>query len=181
MHKGKQSVTHCVGFKAVSRGDAQVLILGTLPGVESLKKRQYYAKRQNSFWKIMEELAGASPDMPYEDRLKRLTGHGIALWDVCAAAARKGSLDSNIQAPEPNDFVSFFKTHQDIKLICFNGQPAEKLFCRYVQPDLPKRILSLPRVTLPSTSPAHASMRYEHKLARWREALGVCIPLYIKT
>jgi hypoxanthine-DNA glycosylase len=162
-------MANCVGFKAVSRKNAQVLILGTLPGVESLKQHQYYAKRQNSFWKIMGELVGAFPDLPYEDRLACLTENNIALWDVCKAAERKGSLDSDIQFPRPNNFDSFFTAHQDIALICFNGQPARKMFCRYVQPDVSGRNFDL--CVLPSTSPAYAGMRYEQKLSRWREAL----------
>ena len=164
-------MTNCKGFNAVSRGDARVLILGTLPGAESLRQQQYYAKKQNSFWKIMGELVGAYPDLPYEARLEQLVNSGIALWDVCAEAERKGSLDSDIRMPVTNDFAAFFKHHGDIKLICFNGQPAEKLFCRYVQPGLSEPILSLPRRSLPSTSPANARMRFEVKLARWRDAL----------
>jgi hypoxanthine-DNA glycosylase len=161
-------VTNCVGFKAIERNDARVLILGTLPSVKSLEEKQYYAKKQNSFWKIMGELVGASPDLPYKERLCRLTESGIALWDVCKQAQRKGSLDSNILCPTPNDFASFFKTHTDIKLICFNGQPSHKLFCRYV---MSEKILPLPYKVLPSTSPAYASMMFDQKLSRWREAL----------
>ena len=165
-------MTNCIGFKPVSRRDARVLILGTLPGAESLKQQQYYAKKQNSFWKIMGELVAATPDLPYEDRLLRLTESGIALWDVCAAAYREGSLDSAIQSPTPNDFAGFFKTHKKIELICFNGQPAAKLFRRHVAPALPEKALVLPRQTLPSTSPAHAGMKYQQKLSLWRAALG---------
>jgi hypoxanthine-DNA glycosylase len=167
-----EGAAKCVGFKAVARSDARVLILGTLPGAESLKRRQYYAKPQNSFWEIMGELVGATPDLPYAERKQRLTEHGIALWDVCAMAERKGSLDAAIRSPTPNDFAAFFKTHPDIELICFNGQAAEKLFRRYVTPRLPENVLCVPGLILPSTSPAHAGMPFEQKLAHWREALG---------
>lgn len=160
----------CVGFEPVSRSDARVLVLGTLPSAESLKQGQYYAKKQNSFWKLMGVLVGASPDMPYEDRLKRLKDSGIALWDVCAAAQREGSLDADIQFSKANDFVSFFEKHPDIKLICFNGQHAEKLFCRDVKPSMPEKVLLLPRIALPSTSPAHAGIGFEQKLSHWRDA-----------
>lgn len=165
-------MAHSVGFKPISRKDACVLILGTLPGAESLRRRQYYANKQNSFWKIMGELIGAVPTLPYETRLKFLVKNRISLWDVCNAAEREGSLDSSIQSPVPNDFISFFKTHKNIKLICFNGQPAEKLFHRYVLPDLPEKPRLLPRIILPSTSPAHAGMRLEQKLELWRRGVG---------
>lgn len=162
-----------IGFKAVSRKDARVLILGTLPGAESLKQQQYYAKKQNAFWKIMGELVQAYPGLPYETRLKRLTEHHIALWDVCTAAERQGSLDSAIQSPKPNDFAMFFKTHTKIELVCFNGQAAEKLFTRLVRPTLPNMGSHIPFVVLPSTSPAHAGMRFEQKLQEWRDAIRI--------
>lgn len=165
-------MTHCTGFPPISRRNARVLILGSLPGVESLKQQQYYAKKQNSFWKIMGELAGAAPDLPYETRLKCLMQNRIALWDVCATAFRPGSLDSAIQSPQANDFAAFFKTHKKIELICFNGQPAAKFFRLYVEPTLPASIRAIPRQTLPSTSPAHAGMKFDQKLSLWRAALA---------
>ena len=160
-------MANCVSFEAVSRADARVLILGTLPGAESLKRQQYYAKKENSFWRIMGELIGASPELPYEDRLSRLKLHGVALWDVCASAERVGSLNSGIRSPIANDFCSFFKTHKRVELMCFNGQPAEKLFRRNAPAGLPV----MRQIVLPSTSPAHARMRFDEKLSRWSEAL----------
>ncbi|MDR3424173.1 MAG: DNA-deoxyinosine glycosylase [Alphaproteobacteria bacterium] len=166
-------MTDSIGFKAIASSDARVLILGTLPSAESLKRREYYAKKENAFWKIMGELAGACPDKPYAERQSCLKQKRIALWDVCASAKRVGSLDAKIQSATivANDFCSFFKAHKQIELICFNGQPAEKLFCRFVLPSLPLSVVGLRRETLPSTSPAHAQMRFEEKLKRWREVL----------
>jgi TDG/mug DNA glycosylase family protein len=161
-------VTHCIGFDAVSRSDARLLVLGSLPGAESLKQGRYYAKKQNSFWRIMGELVGALPDLPYQDRLDCLTRNGIALWDVCATAVRAGSLDSDIRSPVPNDFAGFFATHLFIERVCFNGRAAEALFRRHVAPRIS---VPLNYATLPSTSPAHAGMRFEDKLVLWREAL----------
>jgi double-stranded uracil-DNA glycosylase len=121
----------------------------------------------------MGELTGISTDLPYEDRLKRLRKSGIALWDVCASAERVGALDAKIQFKTivPNDFPSFFDAHKCIELICFNGKAAERLFCRKALADLPPAAKTLRREVLPSTSPAFASMRFEEKLSRWREAL----------
>jgi len=162
-------MTHCVGFRPVSRAGARVLILGSLPGAESLKKGQYYAKKQNSFWKIMSVLMGFPPELPYKERLNCLMNNGIALWDVCASARRKGSLDADIKSEKFNDFVSFFKKHKHIKLICFNGRTAEEKFRKGILPEIPDRIFEFQ--SLPSTSPAYAGMSYNQKLARWRKAL----------
>ena len=167
-------MAHCSGFDAVARADARLLILGTLPGVESLKQQQYYAHRQNSFWKIVGKLLEMAPDLPYAGQLQCLMENRIALWDVCAAAQREGSLDADIRSPVANGFQAFFRSHEDIALICFNGQSAEKLFRRLVRPQLSEPAASLPNLVLPSTSPAHAGMRFEQKLALWREALA-CI------
>jgi len=148
-----------------------VLVLGTLPSVESLRRQQYYAKSQNAFWKILGELTGVAPDAPYDLRLEGLKDAGVALWDVCAAARREGSLDADIRETIPNDFMGFFRAHPCIELIGFNGQAAAKLFRQHVAPSLPEAVRKIPGVALPSTSPAHASMSFERKRALWREAL----------
>ncbi len=163
-------------FPPVSAPDARVLILGSLPGAMSLAMRQYYAQPQNAFWRIMAEIADAGRDVPYEERLERLRAKRIALWDTCEAAERPGSLDSAIvvSSVTPNRFEAFLKRHPEIRGICFNGNTSAKLFERLAVPKLSDAHRVLPRTILPSTSPAHAGMPFELKLARWRE---VVLPL----
>jgi len=163
-----------IAFPPVAGEDARVLVLGSLPGEESLRRGEYYAKAQNRFWWIMGQVFGAGPELPYAARCARLTQNGIALWDVCAAAERLGSLDSAIVAASviPNDFAAFLTQHSAIRRIAFNGRKAEQLFLRHVLSDLPRELAALPRVTLPSTSPAHAGMPANAKLAAWRAGLG---------
>jgi double-stranded uracil-DNA glycosylase len=163
-----------IAFPPVARDDARVLILGSLPGGESLRRGEYYGLAANRFWWIMGELAGAGPDLPYADRLERLRQHRIALWDVCASAFRPGSLDSNIllSSVTPNDFATFFAAHPQIALIAFNGRPAEKLYRNLVLKTLPPASAALPRAVLPSSSPAHAAMPPAAKLAQWHLVLG---------
>jgi hypoxanthine-DNA glycosylase len=158
------------GFPPVAAPDAQVLILGSLPGRMSLERRQYYAQPQNSFWRLMGALFGAGPELPYEERKARLVAHRVALWDVCKAAAREGSLDAAIDLATviPNDFRTFLRAHPAIGLICTNGGTATRLYQRLVLPGLPAAARALPVHPLPSTSPAHAAMRFEQKLEQWR-------------
>jgi hypoxanthine-DNA glycosylase len=166
----KPASSRAEGFPPVANRDSRVLVLGTLPGPESLRRRQYYAQPRNAFWRIMGQLIGAEPELPYARRLATLRAHRIALWDVCAAAHRVGALDSAIQRAtvEPNDFERFLRTHAGIVLVCFNGQTALGLYRRLVLPQLPTELAGIEQRVLPSTSPAHAAMPYAQKLQRWR-------------
>lgn len=146
------------------------MVLGSLPGPESLRQQQYYAQSRNAFWRIMAELVGAGPALPYPRRLEVLVEHRIALWDVCAAAERAGALDAAIRRASvvPNDFAAFFREHRSIELVCFNGQTAASLYRRLVMPGLPVEFAAIEQRVLPSTSPAHAAMSFEQKLEQWR-------------
>ena len=117
----------------------------------------------------MGELFGAGPEIPYKDRSTRLEECGVAVWDVLRASVRPGSLDADIQlaSAKANDFRSFFSTHCNLQLVCFNGRKAAELFERLVRPDSGGTIDDVRCLTLPSTSPAHAAMNFEQKLRRW--------------
>ena len=158
------------GFPPIAAPDARLLILGSLPGQASLAAQQYYAQPQNAFWRIMGELFDAGRDVPYPERVERLRASGVALWDVCKAAVRPGSLDASIDLKTvvTNDFERFFRAHPGIVHVCVNGGTAHRLYVRRVQPILPEPQSSLPLHLLPSTSPAHASLRFAQKLERWR-------------
>lgn len=155
-------------FPPVAPADAEILILGSMPGPLSLARQQYYAHPQNLFWPFMGEIFGAGPDKPYESRLELLQACGIALWDVLKECFRESALDADIVENSiiPNDFPAFFAEHPRIKRVFFNGSKAEQAFKRYVLPTLEVEGLELLR--LPSTSPANASIKREKKLAEWR-------------
>ena len=157
-------------FLPVANADATILILGSMPGQASLKQQQYYAHPHNAFWKIMGELTGAHPVLPYAQRLAILKSCSIALWDVLASCEREGSLDADIRAEAANDFATFFTRHPHIGRVCFNGSKAEQSFRKFV---LGKQVLpQLEFQRLPSTSPAHAGMSYADKLSAWRAAIN---------
>ena len=158
------------GFRPVAARDARVLVLGSLPGQESLRQQQYYAQPRNAFWTIMGELFGAAPTLPYAARVAKLRSARVAVWDVCASAYRAGSLDASIRAGSvvANDFAAFFRRLPELELVCFNGRAAEDLYLRRVLPGLAGAARQLPLARLPSTSPAHASLTVAAKLRAWR-------------
>ncbi|MDO9509344.1 MAG: DNA-deoxyinosine glycosylase [Thermovirgaceae bacterium] len=168
-------MTNCTGFAPVAGKNTRLLILGSFPGIRSLEAGEYYAHPQNSFWRIMGLICDAGIDIPYEERLVRLHSRGIALWDVLFRCERAGSMDGAIieSGSLPNLFPAFFEDHPGISRIFFNGQKAAHLYKRLVTPSIPPGFSSIPRQTLPSTSPAYATMPFEEKALRWRQEI-VC-------
>lgn len=164
------------GFDPIAAPEAKVLILGTLPGAMSLEMREYYAEPRNCFWKIMEDLFDIACELPYASRSERLAAKGVAVWDVCKAANRPGSLDASIRkgSEEPNDFKSFLWKHRQIKMVCFNGGKAARMYAEKVLPHLPNEFKKVKRETLPSTSGAYAALPYKGKLKAWSVIRGEC-------
>lgn len=152
-------------FPPAVNPQTRVLVIGSMPGVASLRAREYYAYKYNQFWKIVFDLfAGGRQPANYEDKINTLLAHHIGLWDALSACERPGSLDGNISNPTPNDFPGLFSQYPQIHTLLFNGQAARLHFKRAFG-DAGKMCL-----TLPSTSPAHAALSYDDKLQRWRKA-----------
>jgi double-stranded uracil-DNA glycosylase len=166
-------LTAVTAFPPIVGRQPRILILGSLPGVASLAAQQYYAHPRNAFWSILAAITGCSADAPYAARVAAAKRARLAIWDVLAAARRPGSLDSSIEATSvvTNDFNGFLARHRSIELICLNGTAAATLFTRHAAPQLDARAGRLPRVRLPSTSPAHASLAFARKRAAWHKAL----------
>ena len=157
-------------FLPVVDGRAHVLVLGTLPGEESLRRGEYYAHPRNLFWPIIFALFGEAPASNYPERLAFLTAHRIAVWDVCEVGERERSADTTIRLERPNAIDRLLDQHPLIRAVAFNGTTAQRLYDRHFA-----RRAAVTYLVLPSTSPAHATIDFPAKLARWtalRDVLG---------
>lgn len=170
-----QTMTRVCGFPAVIGSGARILILGSMPGVASLQAQQYYAHPQNHFWRIMGDVVGARPALPYERRLAVLRQHGLAVWDVLQSCVRQGSLDAAIehQTAIPNDLIALLRQHPRVVHLYCNGGTAHTALQRHFGKQLAHEFAHIGVQRLPSTSPANASWSYERKLAAWTVALQV--------
>lgn len=114
---------HSKGFQPVVNKQTRVLILGSHPGVPSLRKQQYYGNPGNAFWRVVFNALQVDDPMDYLERLETLLAHSIGVWDVYATAEREGSLDSKIKSNTLNDFEQVLEL-ANIQLIIANGKTA---------------------------------------------------------
>lgn len=153
-------------FPPLWNPQSKVLILGTMPGVQSLHKQEYYGNPRNHFWKLIYALFGQQPDEAYLARTEYALRSGIALWDVLQSCERKGSLDIDIKEPIPNPIQEFLSTEEhQISYLFFNGSAAERLFEKKIRLEGLASRYSLCR--LPSSSPAMTST-FATKLEAWQ-------------
>jgi hypoxanthine-DNA glycosylase len=153
------------GLAPVLDANTRVLVLGSFPGVASLRVQQYYGHPQNHFWKILGALWRLPlPVLPYPERVAALLDHGVGVWDVYGACEREGSLDANIRNAEVNDFAWVQRACPLLQAVAHNGGESFR-HARHTEQ------LGLPVYKLPSTSPANASWSFERKLAAWSEVL----------
>ncbi len=156
------------GLAPVHEPDAQWLLLGSFPGVASLRAQQYYGHPRNQFWRLVGDVFGIDlASKAYAERLAALRAHRIAVWDVITETEREGSLDSAIRNPFASDLGRLIAQLPALRTIGFNGGTAARfglkqlgaLAARY-------RVLALP-----SSSPAY-TMPYDAKLLAWRQLAG---------
>jgi TDG/mug DNA glycosylase family protein len=149
-------------FPPVIDERTRILVLGSLPGEESLARRQYYANPRNHFWRLIGSVIGEDlVPLPYEARLTALLDARIGLWDTVSSASRRGSLDAAIRGHEANDLASLIEGFPGLVTIGFNGAKSAAIGA----PQLAGRG-ALALVPLPSSSPAF-TLPFTAKLERW--------------
>lgn len=158
-------MTRLTGLPPVLGPATRVLVLGSFPGVASLRAQQYYGHPQNQFWRILGALWSIDlMAMSYADRVDCVCHQGLGIWDVYASCEREGSLDADIREPILNDFAAMLRQCPRLQAIAHNGSESFR-HARHTH------ALGLPVYRLPSTSPANASWSFDRKLAAWAEVL----------
>jgi hypoxanthine-DNA glycosylase len=149
-------------FPPIIDKNSKILILGSIPGVKSLEKQEYYGHPQNKFWKIIFELFDEEFSEDYTEKIKILKKNHIALWDVIDSCERKGSLDSEIKNEEANPIFELLEKNTNIMAIFCNGGKSFKNLHQILGKNF-----KIPIILLPSTSPLH-TISFEKKLEQWK-------------
>ena len=154
-------------FDPIIDNHSKILILGSMPGPESIRKNEYYGNPRNQFWRISYQIFDSKPESSYEKRTEFLLKKGIALWDVLQGCQREGASDSKITNEKPNDFQTFFERYRNLKCVFFNGSKAEKLFKKHIGFEIPQIELFK---RLPSTSPTPGKnvKSFYEKIEEWK-------------
>lgn len=116
-------------FGPVYDTTCKILILGSMPSIESLKHSFYYMHPTNRFWKVIAKICDAEFPDSIDKRKNLALKNKIALWDVILSCERKGSLDSNIKKVEVNDILSIPNIER--MRIFANGKLAYNLFKKH--------------------------------------------------
>lgn len=142
-----------------------MLVLGSLPGGQSLEQGRYYAHPRNQFWLLLGTAIGADlAALEYDDRLACLIRHRVALWDVVAAGYRQGSLDSSLRIAERADLASLLRHLPDLRAIAFNGALAAR---HELEPVPQVFTLALPSSSAANTMPIAVKQQRWDELARY--------------
>lgn len=155
-------MSRIIGFDPIVHGNDRILILGSMPSVESLHQDFYYANKTNRFWPMLSKIYGVETDIRMQ-RLALLKKEKIALWDVCHSCVRPGSADSAIRDVRLNPIQEVLETNSSIQKILCNGKTSERL--------LKSLDLFVPVVSCPSTSAANARWRLEDLVEIYRKEL----------
>ncbi|ACC98618.1 G:T/U mismatch-specific DNA glycosylase [Elusimicrobium minutum Pei191] len=152
-------------FSFITSKEPKILILGTMPGEESLLRGEYYAHPRNAFWPVLFKCFGAEISAQYKDKKNLIINNNLALWDVLNECERQGSLDSEIKNFTPNKIDVFLRSRKSVRAIFFNGKGAGRFYKRFFAP-----FEEVKYFYLPSTSPAYAAKSLEEKTALWKQA-----------
>ncbi len=143
-------------------GESKILILGSFPSVKSREVGFFYGHPQNRYWKVVSAVFGETCPQTIPQKKEFLHRNHIAAWDVIRSCDITGSSDSSIKNVQANDLTQILDA-ADIRQIFVNGKTAEKMYKKYIQPEILR-----PCICLPSTSPANAAWSLDRLIGAWK-------------
>lgn len=149
-------------FAPVYNAQSRILILGSFPSVKSRQQMFYYGHPQNRFWKILADIFEQPVPETITQKKAFLLDHGIALWDVIGQCEIKGSADSTIKNPIPND-LEHLLAQTDIQTVFCNGRKSMQEFEKHQG-----KAIKIKPIYLPSSSPANASYSLLRLIEIWK-------------
>jgi hypoxanthine-DNA glycosylase len=134
-----------------------------------LRKQEYYGHAQNWFWRVLEACSLIDDAAaPYLERVRQLTGHSIAVWDLYASVEREGSGDDRIRNAVPNDVDGLWRERGPFPIL-LNGR-RDREWRRHFA-GIPAQTFALPST---SPRPLHWNTPKSRTAAieEWRLAFG---------
>jgi hypoxanthine-DNA glycosylase len=165
-------ISEIFSFEPIVDHETEVLIIGTMPGEESLRLGIYYGNEKNHFWEFMYHILNndGSPvrlidrNMPKSNHYQFLLKYKIGLWDAIKSCQREGSNDSKIKNEKYND-LSTILTAKTKLIIC-----SPKSFY-YLKKSGQVHSLTVPIKVLGSTSSMNSNNTFK-VLNEWKDALA---------
>lgn len=147
--------------------DPKVLILVSMPSVDSHLADFYYADSDNRFWPMLSAIYNM-PAVTNEERLSLCRENHIALWSVVKSCLRHLSREDSMQDIVLNDIPKFLGEHPTIERIVCMSRDTQRLV------DEEKWAIDVPIFYGPSTSAADLWYDSVEKLVPvWSQSLGV--------
>ena len=150
----KNDSTIVEGFPPLICHEPRVLILGTIPGKNSIRANEYYYDNGNRMWKMLAKLATQELPTNYTEKKVLLEHLHVVLWDYYQFGERTN----------PNDIVGFVRKNPTITKIAINGYGKYKEFGEKLQNQFGQ---SIKVFRLPETSGLNASWTLEKLCKEW--------------
>lgn len=164
-------------FPPIVNSNTKVLILGSLPGIKSLKLGQYYAHPQNQFWYFIGRLLGKQDfiSKTYSERVQNCFNKGLGIGAAIVSGEREASADSTIRKAKAIDLAQLIYEHniKSLNAVFFEGRKAQEIFMKQTYSDLDLELKNkIVFHYLPSSSPAYAAMNVQTKWENWKIVQG---------
>ncbi len=161
-------LTHVIGdsVKPFWQPDSRILILGSVPSIETRNAGFFYGHPSNRFWKVLsaalnDDFPSTSDSESIKNKQGLLQKHHIALWNLIAECDMEDSKDASIQNEILNDIASLIKK-SSIRHIFINGFDNVRFFHRVCRDSR-----AIPYTVLPSTSSANRWFNLDQLIEAW--------------